>query len=62
MTRHRAVAVVASARACCSVCEGEGEVRVRAVPVGAWVTTKCPHSAEALPIIVSLGRRRRAVR
>lgn len=43
MARHRAIAVVASATASCTVCEGEGEVKVRAVPVGAWVNTPCPH-------------------
>jgi DnaJ-class molecular chaperone len=50
-TRHRAIAVVASAQSCCAVCDGDGEVQVRAVPVGAWVTTRCPHCrANGVPI------------
>jgi hypothetical protein len=43
MPRHRAIAVVASATSSCTVCEGAGEVKVRAFPVGAWVKTPCPH-------------------
>jgi hypothetical protein len=41
--RQRAIAIVASAQSCCGVCEGVGEVKVRAIPEGAWVTTPCPH-------------------
>lgn len=43
MPRHRAIAVVASATASCSVCKGKGEVQLRGVPEGNWVRTRCPH-------------------
>lgn len=43
MTRHRAIAVVASTQAACTICGGKGHVKVRAVPVGAWVPMRCPH-------------------
>jgi len=48
MPRRRAIAVVASATASCTVCEGEGEVKVRAIPEGDWVTTPCPHCVPRL--------------
>jgi hypothetical protein len=41
--RQRAIAVVASLPACCSVCRGAREVQLRAIPEGDWVKACCPH-------------------